>query len=87
MFARCRSPPSVAVRGLMGAYFESASANLLGPNLLFPPLDCDRVCAGALAGGKGGKGESKFEDSGSGDGGRRCTGLRVALRLGFPNGD
>jgi hypothetical protein len=85
VFARCKSPPSVAVRGLMGAYFESASANLLGPNLPFPPFDCDRP--GALAGGKGGKGESKFEESGSGDGGRRCTGLRVTLRMGFPNGD
>lgn len=85
MFIRCSSPPSVAVRGLTGAYFGSASANLLFPIPPYPPLDCD-VCADDFVGGKGGKGESKFEESSSGDGGRLCNGL-VALRIGFPNGD
>lgn len=83
VFILCKSPPLFNGLGLAGAYIGSPS--YLGMPKPPYPLDCGgRLCA-VFEVGNGGKGESRFEDNGSGDGGL-CMGA-VALRIGFPNGD
>lgn len=83
VFIRCSRPPEVAVRGLTGAYLGSASANFPIPP--YPPPVFDRIGAFCFV-GKGGNAQSRFEESGSGDGVLRIIGA-VPLRIGRPKGD
>jgi len=84
VFILCNSPPLVAVLGLSGAYESGSAYSLfLSP---YPPSVSFLVGVFGRLVGKGGKAQSRFEESISGEGGARCKGA-VALLRGRPKGD